>query len=66
MAGSMRKIWPYKEVVASKIVWGKVHVISTQNIIPDQFTTQIAIALSLAVIGFIIVMALDRFSKTQS
>ncbi len=66
MFGSMRKIWPYKEIVASKMVRGKLHVISTQNIIPDQFTTQIAIALGLAVIGFIIVMALDRFSKTQS
>jgi putative membrane protein len=36
MAGAMPRIWPWKEVVAAKIIRGKEHILKTQNILPER------------------------------
>ncbi len=63
MAGAMKKIWPWKEVVEQKIVRGKPHVLVDKNILPQGLDSEFFIAVLLAAAGFIIVILLDRFSQ---
>ncbi|MFZ5570590.1 MAG: DUF368 domain-containing protein [Thermodesulfobacteriota bacterium] len=66
MTGSMQKIWPWKETVQSVIIRGKEHVLVTRNVLPGELNGEFYLAVGLAVIGFIIVLALERLSEKES
>ncbi len=65
MAGSLRKIWPWKETLESIIIRGEPHVLKEQNILPPDFSSAFMLAVLLAVIGVILVLALDRMSGSK-
>ena len=60
MCGSMRKVWPWKETLATQIIRGKEHIIEERNILPDSFDTVFFLAVLLAMIGFLFVIFLER------
>lgn len=62
MIGSMKKIWPWKEVVESKIIRDKLYVIKDINIIPEQLDLNFIACLVLMVIGFVLVFGLEKFA----
>ena len=66
MAGSMTKIWPWKEAIATKVIRGKVHVLSERNILPASFDTELYTALFLAGLGLAIVFTLEKLSKQRA
>lgn len=66
MAGSMAKIWPWKEAIATKMIRGKLHIISERNILPGSFDTEFYSALLLAILGLVIVFMLERLSRQQA
>jgi putative membrane protein len=61
MIGSLRKIWPWKDVV--EFIERKGEIIPTieHNILPA-LNSDLALAIVLGVIGFMLVMALDRWA----
>ncbi|OIQ48751.1 hypothetical protein BerOc1_03504 [Pseudodesulfovibrio hydrargyri] len=63
MIGALRKVWPWKEVLESAVIRGKMHVLRTQNVLPDGFTWEVAQALGLFVLGVLVVIALERLSN---
>ena len=64
MAGSLRKIWPWKETVASILDrHGEVLPTVERNLLPSALTAEVFFALGLALAGFAIVIALDRLSQ---
>ncbi len=64
MAGSLRKIWPWKETVASIIDrHGEVLPTVERNLLPPALTAEVFLALGLTLAGFAIVTALDRLSQ---
>lgn len=63
MIGSMKKIWPWKEVVESKVIRGKTYVLQEANIFPQNIDTGFWIALVLMIVGFILVFSLERISN---
>jgi putative membrane protein len=66
MTGSMKKIWPYKEVIESKIIHGKTYVLSEKNILPvDSFNYEIIISICLIVCGFLMIFLLNYFMETK-
>nr|MBF0221810.1 DUF368 domain-containing protein [Desulfobulbaceae bacterium] len=65
MLGSMRKIWPWKEILESITVRGKVHVLSTKNIIPTAFDSELVITAALALTGFIVVITLQKMTRAD-
>ena len=66
MAGSMWKIWPWKEVLDTVIKKGKPHVVWGGNIWPPQgFSTEVLWAAVLAVIGFIVVLVIEHLSRSH-
>jgi len=65
MCGSMRKVWPWKEVLESKVIRGKVHVLRESNILPSVFDTQLLLAICLMGIGFLLILFMERQANTQ-
>ena len=65
MIGSMKKIWPWKEVIESKVIRGKTHVLREANILPVEFNSEVFFALSLMIIGIILVLLLEKISTKK-
>lgn len=66
MIGSMKKIWPWKEVLESKVIREKTYVLQETNILPTQFDASFWLAITLMLVGFFIVFALEKVSKKSS
>lgn len=62
MCGSMKKIWPWKQVLEEQIIRGKVHVLREKNILPAEIDEMVIMACGLALTGLILVFLLDRIS----
>jgi putative membrane protein len=66
MAGSMWKIWPWKEVLETVVKNGEPHVVWGGNIWPSQWmSNEVLWAFVLAVIGFIAVLVIERLSRSH-
>ena len=66
MAGSLRKIWPWKVTVASIIDrHGEILPTVERNFLPSAWTGEVFLALGLGLAGFAIVLALDRLSESM-
>ena len=66
MTGSMQKIWPWKEVLETRMIRGKLHVLWGRNIWPADFDSDFVFAVFLAAIGFIAVLVIERLSKQKA
>ncbi|MGK5094005.1 DUF368 domain-containing protein [Deltaproteobacteria bacterium TL4] len=64
MIGAMRKVWPWKEVLETTIIQGKEHILREQNILP-QLDIQLGMAIGMMVVGFIVVLLLQRLAKSS-
>ena len=71
MIGSLRKIWPWKEVLETTIDrHGEVVPLVEKNIAPmftinGVFNTEIIIALAMAVVALVVVIAIDRMGSHE-
>ena len=65
MAGSIKKIWPWKEILETKIVGEKSHVIWGANILPETMSAEVMLALVLAISGFIAVLIIERLARVK-
>ena len=65
MLGSLRKLWPWKEVVES-ITDNHGNTIPTvvHNVLPPAFNAEVVFAILLAALGFAAVLMLDRLAVT--
>lgn len=63
MIGALRKVWPWKEVLESTVIRGKMHVLREQNVLPGQFDGEVLLAVGLACAGVAIVLMLERLSS---
>lgn len=66
MAGSLRKIWPWKENVSPHPDANGIEVPLVQiNVLPGTIDADLAAAAGLAVLGFVVVVVLDRLAETR-
>ncbi len=63
MIGALRKVWPWKDVIDSVTIRGKLHVLQEQNVLPDAMGGEIFVAICLAMAGMVIVFMLDHLSR---
>lgn len=66
LAGSLRKIWPWKETLETVTIRNKEYVINEMNVLPETFNSSVILAMGLAVTGFIVVCIVEYFSKTPN
>ncbi len=64
MLGSLRKVWPWKETIESRIVGEKVIPIVQSNVLPEGFGGEAVSALCLMVMGLLAVLLLDRMGNS--
>ena len=66
MIGSLRKVWPWKETLESAVdMHGRVVHIVQSNVLPGQWSREVLAALSLMVIGLLVVLFLDRLGNRK-
>ncbi len=65
LIGSMRKVWPWKEVLETKIVRGKVKILREVNTAPASFDNEFYLAIILAILGFTLIMGMDFFAQRK-
>lgn len=66
MLGSVRKIWPWKEVVSTRInSHGEVVPFIENNILPSTFDISVVFALLLCAVGIYLVFFLDRVKAVK-
>ncbi|WP_419787722.1 DUF368 domain-containing protein [Pseudodesulfovibrio sp.] len=63
MIGALRKVWPWKDVLETAVIRGKVHVLREQNVLPANVDHQVFLAVALALAGVAVVLLLDRLSR---
>lgn len=63
LIGSMKKVWPWKEVLETKIVRGKIRVLRDANTLPQEFNAEVAVAIILCIAGFAAVLWMDSKSR---
>jgi len=67
MLGSLRKIWPWKETISTILDrHGQAIPVEQINVLPSAFTTEVALAIGLAIFGFTIVFVLESVASRKS
>ena len=66
LIGSMKKVWPWKEVLESKMIRGKLKVIREINVMPESFNQETMMAVALVIIGFIAVLVLEHKASNRN
>lgn len=67
LIGSMKKVWPWKEVLESKVIRGKTKILREANIMPESFDTTVMLAIVLAIVGFAAVLYMEsRVNKKHA
>lgn len=67
MLGSLRKVWPWKETISTRIDRHGMEVAAQEaNILPDALDGSLALAVLLCVIGAALVLVLGRLDPTGS
>lgn len=65
MLGSVKKIWPWREVISQKVVRGKVKVLEDAVIWPASFGLEELLAFGLIVFGIVLVFVIESFSQQR-
>jgi len=61
MVGSLRKVWPWKEIITTRInSEGHVVPVVERNILPDSYGSEFLLSIGLAVIGAVLILRLDK------
>ena len=59
LLGSLRKVWPWKEVLETRLVGGKERIIREANILPTQWESTELLTVSTMIIGLLLILALE-------
>jgi putative membrane protein len=59
LIGSMKKVWPWKEVLETAVIRGKVRVLRDMNVLPEGMNSQTMMAIALMIVGFILVLLME-------
>lgn len=62
MLGSLRRVWPYQEILETTQIHGKNVVLKTQNILPDADTGEWVLHAALLAAGFLTVLTISHFA----
>ncbi len=65
MAGTMWKIWPWKEVMETAMIGGKALVLREKNILPGAVDGDLLLAVGLMATGFLAAFVLEYLSRNR-
>jgi putative membrane protein len=62
LIGSMKKVWPWKVVLETRVISGKERILREANIWPE-LSSEVLMQIGLMIIGLIFVLLLDNLSR---
>jgi len=66
MLGSLRKVWPWKETLKSRVeAYGNIAHVTQVNGLPSQWDNEVTLALFLMAVGFLLVLFLNRLARKK-
>jgi putative membrane protein len=67
MLGSLRKVWPWKVDLLTRVDrHGEIVPVVQDNVLPAAFDGEVVAAVALAVLGFAVVVVLERLARVRS
>jgi putative membrane protein len=66
MAGALRKIWPWKETLATELIRGKTYVTKWENVLPGSLDAGVWACLGLMILGFGAALAIERLGGRET
>ena len=66
MLGSLRKVWPFRNVLEEKVIGKKTLVLRDECIWPQDFSGEVWLAFALIVGGAVLVLVLERLGGQKS
>ena len=66
IGGSLRRIWPWKGDVVTRIIEGKEYVVSQRNVFPDKFDGNFFFIAGLMLAGVVFFIALEALTHRKS
>lgn len=66
--GSLNKIWPWKEVLQSEVIDGKLKILQERSVSPMNFNgdSQLLYAVLFAALGFLIIILLEKMAVKKA
>lgn len=66
--GSLNKIWPWKEVLESEMINGKLKILKEQSVLPNAYEgdPQLGMAVVFGLLGFGFILLLERLADQKS
>jgi putative membrane protein len=63
--GSLNKIWPWKKVMKSEVIDGKLKILQEKSVSPFVFegNDELLMAIILAIVGFVLILLLEKFGS---
>ena len=67
IVGSLNKIWPWKNILESEMINGKLKILDEESIMPFNYQgeSQLYMAILLALIGFIFILFLEKLATKK-
>ncbi len=65
MLGSMQKVWPFRQVLAQRLVAGKVVVLRDACVWPAVYSAEVVASLGLMLAGAVLVLVLERAGRQR-
>ncbi len=65
LIGSLRKVWPWKEVLETVAIRGKERIISEANIFPTYLNSQDYVTIFMMIFGFLAVILMEFFRQKR-
>ncbi|MCL1817982.1 MAG: DUF368 domain-containing protein [Spirochaetaceae bacterium] len=66
IGGSLRRIWPWKGEVVTRVIEGKEFVVSQKNVLPDNFGGEFFLIVGLMIAGVVFFIALEALARKKS
>ena len=66
MIGSLKKIWPWREVIDSTVIRSKVKVLQDACVLPSTFNMEVVIAIAVMIVGFSLVFILEKVGNKKA
>jgi len=66
MIGSLKKIWPWRNIEDAKIINGKLKILSESIYFPATIDTQVITAIFIMALGFSMVYIIEKASQTNN
>jgi len=65
--GALNKIWPWKEVIKTMQIDDKIIILKDRSILPSNYVgdNQIIYAIALVIVGFLLILLLEKWGKKQ-